>query len=87
MRVELFFMFSEQLLYLHFQDYLILGHTADQTHVTNEKHGQGLFCMDFIDSDRVHLTKEAGYSKVTLSKMKPENCSPKNNLIIAAFEK
>ena len=43
--------------------------------------------MDVVDSDRVQFALEAGYSRVTLTKMKPENCTPKNNLIIAAFAK
>ena len=64
-----------------------MGHTADQTHVTNAKHGQGQFCMDFVDSDRVHLALESGYTDVVLVKMKPESCSPKNNLIVATFPK
>ena len=67
------------------QEYLIIGHTADQTHVTNDKHAQGMFAMDFVDSDRVHLARESGYAKVTLTKMRPENCTPKNNMIVAAF--
>jgi len=29
----------------YFQEYLILGHTADQTHVTNVKHNQVNFYM------------------------------------------
>jgi hypothetical protein len=53
--------------------------------VTNDKHAQGMFAMDFVDSDRVHLARESGYAKVTLTKMKPENCTPKNNMIVAAF--
>ena len=48
---------------------------------------QGQFAMDTVDSDRVHFAREAGYSEVILSKMKPENCTPKNNLIVAAFSK
>jgi hypothetical protein len=55
--------------------------------VTNEKNGQGQFAMDFVDSDRVHFAKECGYAEVTLTKMTPESCTPKNNLIVAAFSK
>ena len=33
---------------LQFQEYLILGHTADQTHVTNVKHNQVDFYKKLI---------------------------------------
>ena len=64
---------------------MVIGHTADQTHVTNDKHDQGEMAMDIIDTDRVHLALENGYSDVRLTKLDPKTCTPKNNLIIARY--
>ena len=65
------------------QDYLVLGHTADQTHGTNEKDAQGRLAMNIIDTDRTLMALETGiYSSVNLWRLQPPTCSPKNNLII-----
>ncbi|KAK2712230.1 hypothetical protein QYM36_011050 [Artemia franciscana] len=65
-------------------EYFRLAHSADQTHdKDNEKTPQGFKCMDLIDSDRALFASSQGY-KVSLCKLKPENCSPKNNLIIGS---
>ncbi|KDR19528.1 glutathione S-transferase C-terminal domain-containing protein homolog [Zootermopsis nevadensis] len=64
------------------RDYLVLGHSADQTHDEhNVKTDQGKICMGIIDTDRCLQAKEAGYS-VTLAKLIPETCTPKNNLLV-----
>ena len=70
---------------IEFSDYIVIGHTADQTHVTNDKHDQGEMAMNIIDSDRVYLAVENGYTTVSLTKLKPTSCTPKNNIIIAKF--
>ena len=70
---------------IEFSDYMVIGHTADQTHVTNDKHNQGEIAMNIIDSDRVYLAMENGYSAVSLTKLQPTSCTPKNNVIIAKF--
>jgi hypothetical protein len=64
------------------RDYLVLGHSADQTHNEhNAKTDQGKICMGIIDTDRCLQAEEAGYV-VTLAKLIPESCTPKNNLLV-----
>ncbi|XP_045522378.1 glutathione S-transferase C-terminal domain-containing protein homolog [Pieris brassicae] len=62
-------------------NYLCIGHTADQTHDNHPLTERGARCMAIIDSDRGRLAEEHGYT-VTLSKLKPLSCTPKNNLLI-----
>ncbi|KAK8746668.1 hypothetical protein OTU49_017132 [Cherax quadricarinatus] len=67
---------------LSLNEYLILGHAADQTHdESNPKTGQGQLCMKLIDTDRLMLAKTFGYS-TKLVQMQPKTCSPKNHLLI-----
>ncbi|KAM3965780.1 glutathione S-transferase C-terminal domain-containing protein homolog [Aphomia sociella] len=61
--------------------YLCIGHAADQTHKEHPLTVRGARCMAVIDSDRARLAEEFGY-KVTLSRLKPLTCTPKNNLLI-----
>lgn len=61
--------------------YLCIGHTADQTHEDHPLTVRGAKCMAVIDSDRARLAEEYGY-KVTLCRLKPLSCTPKNNLLI-----
>ncbi|XP_047992125.1 glutathione S-transferase C-terminal domain-containing protein homolog [Leguminivora glycinivorella] len=61
--------------------YLTIGHAADQTHKECPLTVRGDRCMAIIDSDRLRLAEEYGY-KVTLSRLKPLSCTPKNNLLI-----
>jgi len=68
------------------ENYVVLGHTADQTHFTNDKHLQGAWAMDVIDTDRLHMALEAGYAEVKLTKLEPQDCTPKNNLLIGRFQ-
>ncbi|XP_011300058.1 glutathione S-transferase C-terminal domain-containing protein homolog, partial [Fopius arisanus] len=64
------------------RDYLIIGHAADQTHdEKNVKTKQGYHCMSIIDADRKLQAEECGYT-VFISKLVPENCTPKNNLLV-----
>ncbi|PSN40878.1 Glutathione S-transferase C-terminal domain-containing protein [Blattella germanica] len=64
------------------REYLVLGHSADQTHdANNAKTDQGKTCMGIIDMDRCLQARESGY-KVSLSKLMPESCTPKNNLLV-----
>lgn len=67
---------------LTLRQYLVLGHAADQTH--GEGHAlsdQGNACMAAIDTDRATYASEHGYT-VTLGKLRPASCTPKNNLLI-----
>ena len=68
-----------------FEHYMVIGHTADQTHVTNDKHAQGEAGMNIIDTDRIYLAKENGYHDVKLLKLEPTSCTPKNNVIVAKY--
>ena len=61
--------------------YEVLAHCADQTHAGDIKSEQGYRAMDIVDSDRCEAVREEGYS-VTLSKLHPLDCTPKNNLIV-----
>ncbi|XP_032518709.2 glutathione S-transferase C-terminal domain-containing protein homolog [Danaus plexippus] len=63
------------------EQYLCIGHTADQTHKEHPLTVRGARCMAVIDSDRARLAEEHGYT-VTLSRLKPLSCTPKNNLLI-----
>ena len=60
----------------------MLAHCADQTHAGDIKSDQGYRAMDIVDTDRCEAVREEGYS-VTLSKLHPPDCTPKNNLIVA----
>lgn len=67
---------------LNNRNYLVLGHAADQTHdAENIKTLQGYECMAVIDTDRKIYAEENGYI-VSLNKLTPESCSPKNDLLI-----
>jgi len=58
------------------QDYLILGHTADQTGSE-----QGARAMRLVDADRALHAAEHGYD-VRIATMVPRTCSPKNAIIV-----
>ena len=72
---------SSQFASLSYEDFLILGHTADQTEVGSLKQEQGRLCMDIVDTDRALAIAELGY-KVSLTKLTPQDCTPKNNLLV-----
>ncbi|XP_053697303.1 glutathione S-transferase C-terminal domain-containing protein homolog [Sabethes cyaneus] len=69
------------------KEYLCIAHCADQTHdlsnsKTNlEKSHQGFYCMDIIDKDRALRAEQFGY-KVLQKRLKPENCTMKNRMLI-----
>ena len=66
------------------QDYLVMGHTADQTHSDCSKLAQGRLAMDAVDSDRCRAVMEeaASYASVSLGSLRPLECTPKNNLLV-----
>jgi len=47
---------------------------------------QGLHCMSVVDTDRQLQAEEAGY-QVILTRLKPEQCTPKNHLLVGRFVK
>lgn len=68
-------------------DYLCIAHCADQGHDIKsnknniEKCIQGQYCMDIIDTDRKLYMEECGYD-TQLTRLYPEDCTPKNRLLI-----
>lgn len=68
-------------------EYLCIAHCADQAHDIKddrnnvEKSIQGYYCMDIIDSDRILYMQEFGY-KTKLTRLYPEDCTPKNRLLV-----
>lgn len=70
-------------------DYMHIAHCADQAHdldkTTNiQKSYQGQFCMDIVDTDRKFYAEENGYH-VKLTRLYPEDCTPKNRLLIGVI--
>lgn len=74
------------------RDYLYIAHTADQAHELGtlncrpETTRQGQLCMDIIDTDRKLQAEEVGYD-VILTRLKPEQCTPKNRLLVGRITK
>uniref|UniRef100_A0A1A9WL01 Glutathione S-transferase C-terminal domain-containing protein homolog n=1 Tax=Glossina brevipalpis TaxID=37001 RepID=A0A1A9WL01_9MUSC len=74
------------------KDFMYIAHTADQAHALGtlnckpEKTKQGQLCMDIVDTDRKLQAEEAGY-EVTLTRLKPEDCTPKNRLLVGLLRK
>ena len=67
---------------LTMNQYLTLGHAADQTHgQDNPKTQQGQQCMRLVDEDRLQGMRQAGY-KAVLALMNPPTCSPKNHILM-----
>lgn len=68
-------------------DLITIAHCADQGHEPlpgmneSEKDEQGSLCTDIIDTDRKLKAQELGY-KVTLKRLHPESCTPKNRLLV-----
>lgn len=71
------------------QEFMHLAHGADQSHVDDGKNNlekciQGQYCMDIVDTDRKLYAEEYGYF-VTLCRLFPENCTPKNRLLVGVI--
>ncbi len=67
--------------------YYILTNYSDRTEKDILDEERGYLCMSLIDSDRLLYLKENGYSSLDLIKIQPEECSTKNDLLIAKFSK
>lgn len=71
-------------------DYMHIAHCSDQAHDVNkgmcnvEKSEQGQFCMDVVDTDRKLMAEEYGYN-VSLTRLIPEDCTPKNRLLVGVI--
>ncbi|KAM6220713.1 glutathione S-transferase C-terminal domain-containing protein isoform 1-T1 [Rhynchocyon petersi] len=68
---------------LSYKEHMILCRFADQTAVQlpPQRRLIGKQCMYLVDLDRARAAEERGYSVQVIS-MEPENCSPKNNMIV-----
>lgn len=71
------------------QDFMYIAHCADQAHDLTKtdnaaKSVQGQLCMDIVDTDRKLYAEECGYT-VTLSRLQPEDCTPKNRLLVGSL--
>lgn len=70
-------------------DYMNIAHCADQAHDLDkssniEKSYQGQLCMDIVDTDRKLHAEECGY-QVRLRRLHPEDCTPKNRLLVGTI--
>lgn len=69
------------------QDCMHVAHCADQAHdvrsgpCNETKAAQGQHCMDVMDWDRKLCAEERGY-EVVLTRLQPEDCTPKNRLLL-----
>lgn len=64
--------------------YFILTNYADRTEKNLIDEANGHLSMSLIDSDRLlYLKERLGYERLELYQMQPEDCSTKNNLIVA----
>uniref|UniRef100_A0A1B0AUQ7 Glutathione S-transferase C-terminal domain-containing protein homolog n=1 Tax=Glossina palpalis gambiensis TaxID=67801 RepID=A0A1B0AUQ7_9MUSC len=74
------------------KDFMYVAHTADQAHELGtlnckpEITKQGQLCMDIVDTDRKLQAEDAGY-EVILTRLKPEDCTPKNRLLVGFLKK
>nr|CAI5843191.1 unnamed protein product [Callosobruchus analis] len=69
-----------------YEDYLVLAHSADQTHeADNAKTNQGYLCMDLVDTDRKTYVENNNYV-VYLGKLQPTHCTNKNNLLVGIYK-
>lgn len=72
---------------LNEKGFMYVAHSADQAHALGtlnckpETTRQGQLCMDIVDTDRKLQAENAGY-EVILTRLKPENCTPKNRLLV-----
>jgi hypothetical protein len=63
--------------------YEALVNYADRTELGKEYTEKANVCMSLVDTDRLLYLKRHGYELIQLSKLLPETCSTKNNLILA----
>ncbi|KAL5012843.1 hypothetical protein ScPMuIL_011394 [Solemya velum] len=66
---------------IEYKEFKTLGHVADMTEVNTAVEEEGKYCMNLVDTDRLSLAKENGYT-VRLTSLQPLSCTPKNNLLI-----
>lgn len=83
--------FFQNIVKLNFRDCMQLAHCADQAHDIRiekcniKKSAQGQYCMDIVDWDRKLCAEEYGYV-VRLTRLYPEDCTPKNRLLVGTYE-
>lgn len=64
-----------------------LANYADRTEKNKQFEEKAYVAMSLMDSDRLlYLRNEKYYEFVQLNKMLPENCTTKNNILIAKYK-
>ena len=63
------------------EEFYLLTKGADNSTDVDQRND----CMNLVDFDRLQEAKELGYKYTVMTKLQPESCSPKNNLIMASY--
>jgi hypothetical protein len=63
--------------------YKYLANYSDRTERNNKFEDAAFLSMKLVDTDRILNLKENSYELVYLAKLLPEDCTLKNNLIVA----
>ena len=66
-------------------DFNILTNYSDRTEKDKKYESMAFTCMELVDTDRILYLKEKGYKLAYLTRLLPENCTSKNNVIVASF--
>lgn len=68
------------------EEFSLLARAADYSELKNGcDHWRGIAKM-LVEQDRLAMLKDAGFRNVTLVKMRPEDCTPKNDMLVAWSE-
>ncbi len=70
---------------IHDYLYSMLVNFSDRTEKEKLDEENGFIAMNLIDKDRLLYLKEKKYSFLKLTKMQPEDCTTKNNILIAKY--
>ena len=66
-------------------NYNILTNYSDRTEKDKKYQDMAFTCMELVDTDRILFLKQKGYKSAYLTRLLPENCTLKNNVIVASF--
>ena len=70
---------------VNFFNYNILTNYSDRTEKDKKYENMAFTCMELVDTDRILFLREKGYKLAYLTRLLPENCTLKNNVIVASF--
>ena len=62
-----------------------LTNYSDRTEKNKKYENMAFTCMELVDTDRILYLKQKGYKLVYLTRLLPEKCTLKNNVIVASF--